>query len=159
MKKAPSQSQTTTAPWITHCFTIISESWNTETHSRGASRYREMPYEDEDVSVVASEVSNLVERCRECSKNALPRREPLLCSPDPEYPWQMVRVCFVYWALHHEAFLHKSVQVSPCHFWSTWNPRDTSMWQWPPVLLTCDGWVCVVIQILTGGQQSTFPPK
>ena len=39
---------------------------------------------------ISSEVANMVEQCRECSKNASPRREPLLCSPVPEYPWQMV---------------------------------------------------------------------
>ena len=39
---------------------------------------------------ISSEVANMVEQCRECSKNASRRREPLLCSPVPEYPWQMV---------------------------------------------------------------------
>ena len=39
---------------------------------------------------VTSQVKQFVENCRECAKVARPRREPLLPTPLPDYPWQVV---------------------------------------------------------------------
>ena len=39
---------------------------------------------------VTSQVKQFVENCRECAKVARPRREPLLLTPLPDYPWQVV---------------------------------------------------------------------
>ena len=39
---------------------------------------------------VTSQVKQFVENCRECARVARPRREPLLPTPLPDYPWQVV---------------------------------------------------------------------
>ncbi len=39
---------------------------------------------------VSSDVKQFVENCRECAREAHQRREPLLPTPFPEYPWQLV---------------------------------------------------------------------
>ena len=39
---------------------------------------------------VTSQIQQFVENCRTCAKEARPRREPLLPTPLPDYPWQMV---------------------------------------------------------------------
>ena len=39
---------------------------------------------------VSKEVADLVERCPKCSKTRPPRREPLISTPVPDYPWQTV---------------------------------------------------------------------
>ena len=41
---------------------------------------------------VSQEVREVVERCKECTKEAPKRKEPLIITPLPEYPWQMVGV-------------------------------------------------------------------
>ena len=33
----------------------------------------------------------MIQQCQVCSKMSVPRREPLLVTPLPEYPWQKVR--------------------------------------------------------------------
>ncbi len=39
---------------------------------------------------VSSQIQQLVENCSECAKHVKPQREPLLPTPLPDYPWQMV---------------------------------------------------------------------
>ncbi|XP_064390623.1 uncharacterized protein K02A2.6-like [Halichondria panicea] len=39
---------------------------------------------------VTAEVKQYVENCRECAKECKPKREPLISTPLPDYPWQMV---------------------------------------------------------------------
>ena len=39
---------------------------------------------------VTSEVKQYVENCRECARESKPRREPLISTPLPDYPWQTV---------------------------------------------------------------------
>ena len=39
---------------------------------------------------VASQVQQFVENCQECAREARPRKEPLLPTPLPDYPWQVV---------------------------------------------------------------------
>ena len=39
---------------------------------------------------VTSQIQQFVEDCRECAKQAKPRKEPLLPTPLPDYPWQVV---------------------------------------------------------------------
>ena len=41
---------------------------------------------------VSQEVREVVERCKECTKEAPKRKEPLIITPLPKYPWQMVGV-------------------------------------------------------------------
>ena len=38
----------------------------------------------------STEIAQRVEKCAECAKVATPRKEPLISSPTPEYPWQVV---------------------------------------------------------------------
>lgn len=39
---------------------------------------------------ITSQLKQLIQNCPTCSRNARPRREPLLTTPLPEYPWQKV---------------------------------------------------------------------
>ena len=39
---------------------------------------------------MTAEVKQYVENCRECAKECKPKREPLISTPLPDYPWQMV---------------------------------------------------------------------
>ena len=39
---------------------------------------------------VNSQMSQMVQECQVCIKNAKNRREPLMTTPTPDYPWQMV---------------------------------------------------------------------
>ena len=39
---------------------------------------------------VSKDIADLVEQCPECSRTTTLRKEPLISSPIPEYPWQMV---------------------------------------------------------------------
>ena len=39
---------------------------------------------------IAKQISNLVEKCPTCVQEAKHRREPLLCTDLPDYPWQVV---------------------------------------------------------------------
>ena len=39
---------------------------------------------------VTSQVKEFVENCRECAKESQQRKEPLIPTPLPDYPWQMV---------------------------------------------------------------------
>ena len=41
---------------------------------------------------VSQQVRQLVEQCKECAKEAPKKREPLIVTPLPDYPWQMVGV-------------------------------------------------------------------
>ena len=38
----------------------------------------------------SNEIVQKIEQCPECAKSATPSREPLMTSPVPEYPWQVV---------------------------------------------------------------------
>ena len=39
---------------------------------------------------ITSQLKQLIQNCGTCCKNARPRREPLLTTPLPEYPWQKI---------------------------------------------------------------------
>ena len=39
---------------------------------------------------IASQVSEMIKRCPECSREADAQKEPLIASPLPDYPWQMI---------------------------------------------------------------------
>ena len=39
---------------------------------------------------MTSEVKQYVENCRECARESKPKREPLISTPLPDYPWQTV---------------------------------------------------------------------
>ena len=39
---------------------------------------------------ITSQLKQLIQNCGTCCKNARPRREPLLTTPFPEYPWQRI---------------------------------------------------------------------
>ena len=39
---------------------------------------------------VTSQIQNFVENCGKCARETRPRKEPLLPTPLPEYPWQIV---------------------------------------------------------------------
>ena len=39
---------------------------------------------------VSREVRELVENCRECAKESCPKKEPMIPTPLPEFPWQQV---------------------------------------------------------------------
>ena len=39
---------------------------------------------------VAYSIAQLVQNCRECAEHARSKREPLIATPLPDYPWQMV---------------------------------------------------------------------
>ena len=51
-----------------------------------------LPLWDLDATKLHSSIyiKQFVENCRECAKVARPRREPLLPTPLPDYPWQVV---------------------------------------------------------------------
>ena len=52
-----------------------------------------MPHEKQIFCVVARNCKtdiNLVENCPTCVREAKHRREPLLCTDLPDYPWQVV---------------------------------------------------------------------
>ena len=46
--------------------------------------------ESQIICVVTSQVTQFVENCRDCTRVVHPRREPLLYTPLPDYPWQVV---------------------------------------------------------------------
>ena len=39
---------------------------------------------------VIKDLTEMIQRCSECAREATPRREPLLVTPLPEYPWQVI---------------------------------------------------------------------
>ncbi len=39
---------------------------------------------------VSSQVAQMVQQCPECAKNSTPPKEPLLTSPLPDFPWQVI---------------------------------------------------------------------
>ncbi len=39
---------------------------------------------------VTSQIKQMVENCRICAKERVPRRPPLIPTPLPEYPWQVI---------------------------------------------------------------------
>ena len=39
---------------------------------------------------VSKQLTDLIKRCQECSRNATPNKEPLIPTPLPDYPWQKV---------------------------------------------------------------------
>ena len=39
---------------------------------------------------ISQHLSQMIQQCQVCSKMLVPRREPLLVTPLPEYPWQKV---------------------------------------------------------------------
>ena len=41
---------------------------------------------------VSKQIRQVVEQCKECAKEAAKNREPLIVTPLPDYPWQMVGV-------------------------------------------------------------------
>lgn len=39
---------------------------------------------------MSAEVREYVANCRECAKESRPKREPLITTPLPAYPWQVI---------------------------------------------------------------------
>ena len=51
---------------------------------------------------VSSDVRQYAESCRQCARESQPRREPLIITPLPDYPWQMIAVdLFEFEACHY----------------------------------------------------------
>ena len=57
---------------------------------QGAERCRMRVQQSVWWPAVTSQVKQFVDNCRECAKRARQRREPLVPTPLPDYPWQMV---------------------------------------------------------------------
>ena len=39
---------------------------------------------------ISQEINNFVKKCPECARDSIPKKEPLITTSLPEYPWQMV---------------------------------------------------------------------
>ena len=61
--------------------------------TRGAPRHRMLPNENQD-SVwwpgVTKQMTEMIQQCSVCAKEATPRKEPLLTTPLLDYPWQVI---------------------------------------------------------------------
>ena len=40
---------------------------------------------------VSQSIAEKIRKCTKCAKESMPKKEPLLTTPLPDYPWQMVR--------------------------------------------------------------------